>query len=325
MINKYMNMDPIPWLTDGVNPAVSYLVKNDILKLRDSEENYDELLKSELTDYFKENYNKHVLGDFTHYNLFYKGSVWFFLLAIESGYKCSSDFIFSTADKLCTAIQLENGGFKFSYKSSDAVGCRSGSMTYALLKSGISDSRSINGINWIIKHQRKDGGWLHCPVAGFYDVIKLVFSNKTGNGLKHEDNENISSCPVASYSCLKALVQSNNNLYNASVRRAVDFFIENNFFIDSGKKLLCGNSIEFCKLGYPIMSQYDYLSGLNLVLETKSNKETGHGELFNNIIKKQNRDGSWNCENRLNGMIKEKSLKSRWTTFNALKLINISQ
>ena len=26
-------MDPVPWLTDGENPAVRYLVKNEIIKI----------------------------------------------------------------------------------------------------------------------------------------------------------------------------------------------------------------------------------------------------------------------------------------------------
>ena len=34
MLNKYLTMDPVPWLTDGENPAVTYLVKNEIIKNR---------------------------------------------------------------------------------------------------------------------------------------------------------------------------------------------------------------------------------------------------------------------------------------------------
>ena len=98
MLSKYITMDPIPWLTDGENPAVSYIVKKEILKESDNEVIYGELLKSRLTGYLKKNYSEGIIGDIRHLDLFYKGSVWFFLLAIEYGYKHTSDFISSTAD-----------------------------------------------------------------------------------------------------------------------------------------------------------------------------------------------------------------------------------
>lgn len=315
-------MDPVPWLTDGRNPAVSYLVKKEILKHSDSEQIYQELIKSDLTEYFYKNFKNGVLGDFQHPDIFYRGSVWFFLFAVESGYKYSSEFILSTADNLCNKTQLADGGFKFNYKSSQAVGCRSGNMIYSLLKTGISDNRTKNGIDWIIKNQRNDGGWLHCPVAGFCDVMKLVFFNKSGNGLKYETDSDVLSCPIASYYCLKALTLSDNHRLNESVNSGADFFIKNNFFIKTDRKLQCGNHVDFEKLGYPVMSQYDYLSGLVLISKIGNRSNSKNGELFNSIIKKQNTDGSWNCENRSQGMINEKSGKSRWTTLNVLRLLN---
>lgn len=322
MINKYLNMDPVPWLTDGNNPAVSYLVKNEILKQQDSEKIYEELVKSDLTNYFKNNVSKGILGDFTHLDLFYRGSVWFFLLAVESGYKYNSEFVSSTADKICSKTQLAEGGFKFNFKSSEAVGCRSGNLIYALLKSGIDDNRTKNGINWIIQNQREDGGWLHCPVAGFCDIMKIILLNKSGNGLKHEKEHTIPSCPIASYSCLNAIIQSDNKTFNETIDKGADFFIRNNFFIKTNKKMQCGINVDFEKLGYPVMSQYDYLSGLILISKTGKYNCFKNGELFNRIIKKQNLDGSWNIENRFQGMMNEKSGRSRWTTMNVLRLLN---
>lgn len=321
MLSKYITADPVPWLTDGENPAVRYLVKKEIIKNSDPDEIYNELLTSELTDYFRKNCSKNVLGDLKHLDLFYHGSVWFFLLAVESGYKNSTDFISTTADYLCSQTQVPSGGFRFNYKSSNAVGCRTGNMIYSLLKSGISDSRTEQGISWIVKNQRSDGGWLHCPMAGFCDVMKLVFLNKAGKGLQHENDEKITSCPVASYSCLKALIGLNRKSDDNTIKKGAEFFLRNNFFISTRQKLFCGNRVSFDKPGYPLMSQYDYLSGMVLLSEINSSDNSKTGTLFNSIIKMQNQDGSWNCENKLQGMIKEKNLKSRWTTLNALRLI----
>lgn len=323
MLSKYMKMDSIPWLIDGENPAVTYLVKSEILNISDKEQVYKELLNSDLNFYFQKNYSNGILGDFKHLDLFYHGSIWFFLLAVESGYNCNSDFIITTAERLCKKTQLENGGFKFNNKTSDAVGCRTGSMVYSLLKSGISDYSSGKGIEWIVKNQRNDGGWLHCPVAGFCDVMKLIFLNKSGNGLKHEDDNEVASCPVASYSCLRALVESDRSEHKSSIQKGADFFINNNFFIRSGNNLFCGNRADFGKLGYPVMAQYDYLSGLILISQTGSGNSSKIGEWFNSIIMKQNNDGTWNCENKHQGMINQNSGKSRWTTLNAVRLISL--
>lgn len=322
MLNKYMKMDPVPWLMDGENPAVTYLVKSEVLKLPDADKIYSQLIESDLTDYFRKNWSKGILGDKYHPDLFYRGSVWFYLLAAASGYKNSSDIINTTADYLCSKTQLNDGGFRYGFKSSDAVGCRTGNMVYSLLKTGVSDSRTSSGLNWIIKSQRSDGGWLHCPVAGFCDVLKLIFFNSSGNGLKYENDCNVQSCPVASFSCLKALVQAGNNNYKDIINKGSEFFIKNHFFINSREKLRCGNTINFNKAGYPLMSQYDYLSGLVLVSETVNIDNSIISEMFNHIIKKQNIDGSWDCENNLDGMIRERKGRSRWVTLNALKFIS---
>lgn len=322
MMNKYLSMDPVPWLTDGENPAVTYLVKDEILNVPDKEKIYDELIKSPLTGYFKGNSSKGIPGDIKHPDVFYRGTVWFFLLAVESGYKNSMDFVSSTSDFICSTMQSEDGGFRYGNNPPFSVGCRTGNIIWALLKCGVSDSRTDSGINWIVKNQRKDGGWLHCPVSGFCDVMKLIFLKKSGDGLKYESDDKIPSCPVASYTCLKAILESNPDKHRDVLKPALDFFIKNNFFMNRDNKIFCGNSIYPGKIGYPVMSQYEFLAGLILSSKTEKWNNIVTGELFNEIIKKQNPDGSWNCENNLQGMIKEKHLSGRWVTLNALRLIN---
>jgi hypothetical protein len=36
MLNKYLNSDPVPWLTEDSNPSVKYLTKKYILQNADS-------------------------------------------------------------------------------------------------------------------------------------------------------------------------------------------------------------------------------------------------------------------------------------------------
>ena len=321
MLNKYLSSDPIPWLTDGENPAVTYLVRDEILQEQDKETIYTELIKSPLTGYFQNRTTGGILGDIRHPDVFYRGTVWLFLIAVESGYKKSTEFISSTADYICGSMQADDGGFRYSGNGSYPVGCRCGNIIHSLIKCGISDSRTDAGIKWILKNQRSDGGWLHCPVAGFCDVMKLVFLRKSGSGLKYESDEKFPSCPVATYSCLKAITEIKSSDYNEPVLRGIDFFIRNRFFINTKNKYICGNMINPERIGYPVMSQYDFLSGLVQVSGTDAWNNPVIGELFNLIIKKQNQDGTWSCENNLKGMIKDRPDRSRWTTLNALRLI----
>jgi hypothetical protein len=150
--------------------------------------------------------------------------------------------------------------------------------------------------------------------------MKLILLNKSEDGLKYESDNKIPSCPIASYACLKALIQYNQSNIDI-INRGIEYFLKNNFFAKKNQKVLCGNKVSFEKLGYPIMSQYDFLSGLILI--SKSERYNSKiGELFNSIIRKQNHNGTWNCENRSPGMINEKPANSRWVTLNALRLIN---
>lgn len=319
MLNKYLKGDPIPWLTDGYEPAITYAVKKEFIKDSDSKKIYKDLINSQLTNYFLKNSTNGIIGDTKRLDLCYIGSVWFFLLAAESGYSCSESFIKSTAEYLCSEIQIDNGGFKFSKGSQMPVACRTGEMVYALQKTGFENKYIDRGLNWIISNQRMDGGWLHCPVAGLGNVLKLVLFNKSDINTSSGINQNQSSCPVASYTCLRALIKSNSESYKDAIEKGFEYFIRNNFFSEIKGKILCGNSVRFDMLGYPIMTQYDYLSGMLLAVKYGKNISSS---IFNSIIKKQNPDGSWNNENSANGMIDEKKGRSRWVTLNALRIMD---
>ena len=78
-MNKYLNGDPVPWLTDGENPAVTYLAKRDLVADEDPGRLYSQLELSALTGYFRKNSSGNILGDSKNFDTFYRGSVWFFL------------------------------------------------------------------------------------------------------------------------------------------------------------------------------------------------------------------------------------------------------
>jgi len=321
-MNKYLNGDPIPWLTDGKNPAVTYLTKLEFSEQNDPGQLYAELFSSPLTGYFKKNSSRHILGDSKNFDLFHRGSVWFFLLAVESGYNYKSDFVKATADYICGKSQLQDGGFSFNWQPPVSVGCRTGDIIKAMLKTGINDERASAGLSWIIKNQRHDGGWLHCPFRGSSDIIKLIIVKKSGNGHLDDPDVRIPSCPVATFACLGALIETRKEEYKNAITRAALFLLSINLNLKDKKcETRCGLSIDPMKPGYPVMSQFDSISLLRLLTSADLWNRSRGGELFNFVMKLQGSDGRWQLLNTSQGMIPEKKGNSRWVTLNAIRTI----
>lgn len=321
-MNKYLNGDPLPWLTDSEDPAVTYLANREFNTEKDPDALYSDLASSPLADYLKKNSAGNILGDKKNYDLFYRGSVWFFLLAAESGYDLRSDFMKATADYICSVSQQPDGGFSFNWRPPLPVGCRTGNMISAMLKSGIDDDRTASGLSWIIKNQRSDGGWLHCPFRGACDVMKLVVFNRPGGGRHDDPDDAVPSCPVATCSCMAALVESRKSDYAAHLSSAAGFLLSIDLSMENKKsKTRCGLFTDPLKPGYPVMSQFDIISLLRLVTVTGMWNSSRGGELFNYIMRLQGSSGRWRSMNHEQGMISEKKGESRWVTLNALRLI----
>lgn len=321
-MKKYLNGDPVPWLTDGENPAVTYFTEKEFGNGKDPDNLYSDLISSYLTTYFRKNSTGNILGNSKNFDLFYRGSVWFFLLAAESGYDCRTDFIKATADYLCAKTQLADGGFTFNWNPQISVGCRTGNLIKAMIRSGIKDERTSSGLSWIIRNQRDDGGWLHCPFRGVSDVMKLVLLKRPGNGHLDDQNISIPSCPVATFTCMAALAETSNCGYDSALLRAAEFFISGNIFTENIKfRTRCGLFTDPLNPGYPVMSQFDIISLLILLIKTPHWNNYRTGEMFNHIMKLQGNTGRWDFLNNNQGMIHEKKRESRWITLNALRMI----
>lgn len=320
-MNKYLNGDPVPWLTDGENPAVTYLAKRDLLD-NDPEQLYSQLELSSLTGYFRKNSTGCILGDQKNFDTFYRGSVWFLLLAVESGYDRRTDFIARTTDFLCRRSQLPDGGFSFRLNPPLSIGCRTGNMVTAMIKAGFNDERTENGISWIKKNQRTDGGWLHCPFRSTCDVMKFVFLNRAGKCCSDESDPRVPSCPVATFSCMSALALAAKPGFEKAIKNAVKFILTINF-THANKKIItrCGLFLDFLNPGYPVMSQFEIISLLRVIADAGSWNTRGTAEMFNHLIGLQGNNGRWFAANSCQGMIQEKPGESRWVTLNALRLI----
>ncbi len=333
LTSKYLSNSPIEWLLEDSDPSICYLTHKDILEDKNCDGIYPGIAES---PEFRKLINRTgtILGNSNNYDIFYSGAVWCFAEAVERGLDKRSLIVQDTAEFIVSHCQTPSGGFGLRWKPQTELSCRTGDMIRLLLKSGFNDQRIQNGISWITSHQRHDGGWLHCPLAGICDQFKLILFNKPGKGLSRESNDKVNSCIYATIACSMALVEyrcktgsyGNDDI----IKKAADFFLKRSLFKNSRNEPIKPRSTwnsDFRLLGYPVMSQYDILYGLLFIARAGFIGDRRAGEAFNLIISKQNNDGSWNLENAQTGMLfgnearKHIGKKSKWVTLQAMRLL----
>lgn len=332
-IRKYLAADPLPWLLDPSDQVVCYLVKRDILG-QCSESDYTALVNSLCVQQLMKQKSGDILGQGKRFELYYKGPLWYLCEAVESGLDIRSEVIRSTALFVVQHSQLDSGGFSLSWSPRIESALYTGEILRTLLKAGICDSSVKRGINWILKHQRYDGGWLYWPVGSAADLLKFAFLNKPGKGLMREEDTSIPSCPYASLACARALSLYSRNepasQVAESINRAAEFFLEKRLY-NFGRKPFYNSRLrayqDFTKLGYPVLGQYDILTALIFITQSGYFNDFRAVDAFNIIIGRQNDDGTWNSESDGTGMVREstscnkKGSGSKWVTLNVLRML----
>ena len=279
-----------------------------------------------------------MLGDRKNYDLFYKGSVWCFAEAVERGLDRRTPHVSTTAEFILSSCQTSSGGFSLNWNPPIALACRTGDMVRYLIRAGYCDERVSKGIEWIVRNQRADGGWLHCPLAGICDQLRLVLFKKPGSGLRREKDPDVTSCFYATIACSTALVEHRDCVgtgsHHDSIRKAAEFFLKRSLFKNSNNEPIETRTSwnrDFRLLGYPVLSQYDILYGLLFIARAGYFNDGRTGEAFNIVMSKQNNDGTWNMENARTGMMKNDDLKNRegvrskWVTLQVLRLLSYAE
>ncbi len=335
MNSKYLNQSPLDWLLEDSDPSIRYLTSKEIVEDSASDSLYGAITE---TPAIRRLVNRKgiLLGKSRHDDIFYSGIVWCFAEAIERGLDKRSSIIQNSAEFIITRYQTQSGGFSLQWKPLTEVACRTGDMIRLLLRAGFKGEKVNRGIEWIVAHQRHDGGWLHCPLAGTCDQLKLILLNKPGSGLNREGNHSVTSCIYATIACSMALADyryiSGSTRNDVPISRAAEFFLQRSLYkTGRGEPIRPRPSWnrDFRLLGYPVMSQYDILLGTLFIAKAGLLGERRAGEAFNLIISKQNNDGSWNMENAQTGMMfgnesrRRVGNKSKWVTLQAMRLLTL--
>ncbi|MFW5860922.1 MAG: hypothetical protein ACOCWZ_01625 [Spirochaetota bacterium] len=337
MRSKFLNNDPLPWLCDGRDPSVAYLTAIHIMDVsKDSAEGrrlYDAVLHSDAVKKLLLHARLGVMGDTRHFDIMPRGIMWSFAEAVTRGLDAREEVVTRTAAYIVENFQMEDGGFTLGWTPRVSAGCRTGDMICYLLQSEMDDDRIEDGIRWILQHQRHDGGWLHCPVAGTCDMFRFFMTRRSGKGLRYEDDHGVASCVYATSACCRALMQyKETESTKDGLQRAAEFLLKHGLFFQgnavTGIRHLCGQNDQFDLPGVPVLSQYDTIDGLHIMAHTGYMKDSRCTEAFNDVMRRQNSNGTWNLGRAKTGMLthgragsKQKGLPDRWVTMRILKVL----
>ncbi|TAL39398.1 MAG: hypothetical protein EPN93_01780 [Spirochaetes bacterium] len=318
----HLHDNPLRFLLASSAPEVRYLVLRDLLEESPGgvvlEEAYRGLAKSERILELKAVGNAGVMGDAAHFDILYRGTMWYFCEAAARGLDARDDTLAKSAEFLLQRSQLDSGGITLNWKPAREVSCRTGDLMRWMVRAGITDARIARGIGWIKKHQRHDGGWLHCPLAGVLDMASLIFLRRSGDGKRdREEDAGTRSCVRATASCLAALIEARNlepgGDLEKSIARGAEYFLNHRFFMGPERfeePVCCGlRGADYLKSGYPVMSHYDALMGLQLAARAGFASDPRTVPAFNHLVAGQEAGGTWPLEAYGAGMLFEK--KSR--------------
>ena len=331
MYDRYLTSSPVEWLLESSDPSINYLTEKLVSGNVGDKELYDSISQSGHIQKLVKDKNSRILGDIKNPDLFYRGTIWCFAEAVERGLSRDNPLVEETAGYIIDRFQLESGGFSLDWRPPVPVACRTGEMMRCLITAGYDSEAVKKGIGWIHENQRHDGGWLHCPLAGTCDTLKLTLFRRSGNGLSRENDRNVTSCFYATIACASALL-----LYPESrkdtINRAAEFFLRRKMFRSSRGTPIRparGWNPDFRLPGYPVLCQYDILSGLTFVAGAGFFEDKRTGEAFNLIMQKQLINGSWKYENTATGMLFQHADDSgdahRWMTLRVLRLLRLAE
>jgi len=186
--------------------------------------------------------------------------------------------------------------------------CLTGNVCLALIRLGYaSDTRVKKALNWLVKVQNKDGGWL-CP---YWSAHK---NDKHG-------------CFMGTITPLDAFSELPDNHKDSEMKKSIESGIEFLLMHRLFKADHHGFRIikeSWLKFGYPQFF-YDILRGLSVVCKTGYADDRRIDEALRILLEKQQADGKWLLEGsaigRLQTSLEQKGKPSKWITLEALRVI----
>jgi hypothetical protein len=339
---KILKESPIDWLLEKANPSGRYFTLRDIL---DKDENDNQVVgaKKSIPEskvikkiLQKQNPEGYWEEPDNPYHPKYKSSYWQIMTLGQLGIdRCEKK-----VERACEYIfqfQLGDGGFssftpkkalkeyEFLRKKGKKLpspnqwasslvfehqySCLTGNMGAALIRIGYAnDPRVRKALEWLVKIQNKDGGWL-CP------YWKAHVKDKHGCFYG-------TICPLEAFSELKK--ENLTEEMKKTIEKGAEFLLTHRLFNADhhGYKVI---NQSWLKLSFPWFYGYSFLRGMDVLTKLGYVKDERLNDAVEILLQKRQKDGAWILESapigRMQTDIEAKGKPSKWMTLIALRVL----
>ncbi len=332
----------VRWLLKEENPSVRYFTLRDLLNRREDDLELQAakaaisaskvitkiLSKQKSEGYWEEPANP--------YHPKYRSSYWQIMTLGQLGMDRGDERV-RKACEYAFQFQLDEGGFS-SYTPERALkeyerlrqkgkklpspnewassmvfehqySCLTGNMATALIRIGyVNDSRTRKALEWLVKIQNKDGGWL-CPYwrAHVKDTHGCFYGT---------------ICPLEAFSVIprKNLTKE----MGQAMERGAEFLLMHRLFkADHHGYRVINHS--WLKLSFPWFYRYNILRGLDVLTKLGYVEDERLSDALQLLLQKRRQDGTWTLESaptgRMQANIETVGKPSKWITLYALRVL----
>jgi len=339
---KILKGSLIDWLLEKTNPSVRYFTLRDIF---DEDENDSQVVaakqaipKSQVVNKILQKQKREGYWEEPDnpYHPKYKSSYWQIMTLGQLGIDRSDERV----RKACEYIfqfQSKEGGFssntlKQALKEYDWLrkkgkklpppeqwasslvfehqySCLTGNMVAALIRIGYrEDPRVGKALEWLVKIQNKDGGWL-CP------YWKAHIKDKHGCFYG-------TICPLETFSELKK--ENLTKEMKETIKKGAEFLLMHRLFKADHHSYKVINQ-SWLKLSFPWFYGYNILRGLDVLTKLGYVKDECLNDAVEILLQKRQYSGAWILESapigRMQTNIEAKGKPSKWITLIALRVL----
>lgn len=333
---------PIEWLLEESNLSVRYFTLRDVLGKSGNDPQVVAakrvIPQSKVVNkiFQKQSAEGYWSEPFNPYHPKYKSSYWQIMILAQLG----MDKTDKKVEKACEYIfqfQLEDGGFS-SYtferaKEEHALllkkgkklpspaefasslvfehqySCLTGNMTAALIRIGYAeDERVKKALEWLVKIQNPDGGWL-CPYwrAHIRDKHGCFYGT---------------ICPLEAFSEVKK--ENLTKEMKETIEKGAEFLLMHRLFKADHHGYRIINKA-WLTLSFPWFYGYNILRGLDVLTRLGYIKDERLSDAVEALLQKRQENGTWILESTPSGRmhvdLETKGKPSKWVTLTALKVL----
>jgi len=333
---------PIAWLLEEDNPSVRYFTLRDVLSRSENDPEVtaakQAISESKVVKKILQRQNPKGYWEepFNPYHPKYKSSYWQIMTLGQLGMDRSDERVRKACEHIFQ-FQLDEGGFS-SYTSERALkeyewlvqkgkelpspnewassmvfehqySCLTGNMAAALIRMGyLNDSRVERALEWLIKIQNKDGGWL-CPYwrAHIKDKHGCFYGT---------------ICPLEAFS--EVGKENLTREMKETIEKGAEFLLMHRLFKADhhGYKVI---NESWLKLSFPWFYGYNILRGLDVLTKLGYVKDERLRDAVEVLLQKRQGNGTWILESspigRMQTNIEAKGKPSKWITLIALRVL----